>query len=88
MARLDGEAVGALAFYDGTDRLANTLATRLPYRGRGIAQALLEAYVADSTSRGCRSVLINADEHDWPAGLYRSIGFSDEVLFHSRYVTA
>jgi GNAT superfamily N-acetyltransferase len=86
MARLDGEAVAVLAFYDGTDRLANTLATRVPYRGRGIAQALLAAYIDDSAERGCRSVMINADEDDWPVGLYRKIGFSDEVLFHSRYV--
>jgi ribosomal protein S18 acetylase RimI-like enzyme len=62
------------------------LATRVPYRGRGIAQALLAAYIDDSAERGCRSVMINADEDDWPVGLYRKIGFSDEVLFHSRYV--
>src|SRR4051812_37539487 len=34
LARLDGEAVGALAFYDGDDRLVHTLATRVPQRGR------------------------------------------------------
>src|SRR4051812_3289278 len=45
LARLDGEAVGALAFYDGNDRLVHTLATRVPHRGRGVAQALLAAFV-------------------------------------------
>jgi GNAT superfamily N-acetyltransferase len=86
LARLDGEAAGALAFYDGDDRLVHTLATRVPHRGRGVAQALLAAFVADSTRQECRSMLINAVEADWPVGLYRRIGFSDEILVHGRYV--
>lgn len=85
LARLDGEAVAGLAFYDGDDRLVNSLACRVPFRGRGIAQALLAAFIDDTTARGCRSALINADADDWPVQLYRRMGFTDEVLFHARY---
>jgi GNAT superfamily N-acetyltransferase len=88
LARLDGEVVATLAFYDGDDRLVNSLGTRVPYRGRGIAQALLAAFVDDSERRGSRSSLINADDDDWPVTLYRRMGFSDEILFHGRYVLA
>jgi GNAT superfamily N-acetyltransferase len=88
LARLDGEPVGGLAFYDGDDRLVNSLATRVPFRGRGVAQALLQAFVEDSARRGCRSSLINADADDWPVRLYRRIGFTDEILFHARLTLA
>ena len=88
LARLDGEVVSTLAFYEGNDRLVNSLATRVPHRGRGIAQALLAAFVSDSERRGCRSALINADADDWPISLYRRMGFADEVLFHGRYLLA
>jgi GNAT superfamily N-acetyltransferase len=86
LARLDGVVVSTLGFHEGADRLVNSLATRVPWRGRGIAQALLAALASDSEGRGCRSVLINADEDDWPVTLYRRMGFSDEVLLHGRYV--
>ncbi len=84
-ARLDGEVVATLAFYDGDDRLVNSLATRVPHRGLGIAQALLAAFADDTARRGCRSALINADEDDWPVGLYQRMGFSDEVVYHGRF---
>ena len=80
LARLEGEPVAGLAFYDGDDRLVNSPATRVPFRGRGIAQALLRGFVDDSRARGCRSALINADADDWPVQLYRRLGFIDEVL--------
>lgn len=84
-ARMAGEVVATLAFYEGHDRLVNSLATRVPYRGRGIAQALLAAFADDTEARGCRSALINADADDWPVSLYRRMGFANEILYHGRF---
>ncbi|HKF77106.1 MAG TPA: GNAT family N-acetyltransferase [Candidatus Dormibacteraeota bacterium] len=81
LASLGGEPVAALAWYRGRDQLAFNLATRVPYRHRGIGQALLGRWAANGVAEGCRSLLINADEGGPAAALYRRMGFTDEVYW-------
>ncbi len=85
LARIDGEAAGALSWYDRRDRLIFSLATRVPYRNRGIARHLLCRLLSESQREGARSVVINADEADTPIDLYRRLGFTDEVYWRATY---
>ena len=85
---LDGEAVAVLAYYRGRDQLVFNLATRVPYRHRGIAQAMLTRWVEAGTASDCRSLIINATEGGRPAELYRSMGFVDEIYWYQRYELA
>lgn len=85
MGLLEGEPVSALAHYTGTDQLVFSLATRLPFRHRGVAQALLGIWAEDGVRDGCRSLIINADDGGTPASLYRRMGFVDEVYWQRRY---
>ncbi len=85
LARLDGEPAAIVAWYEGSDRSLFLLATRVPFRGRGIARWLLGHVLADAEARGCRSVIINADPDDTPIQLYRRLGFADEVGWQRRY---
>jgi hypothetical protein len=88
LARLDGEGVAVIAYYHGGDQLVFNLATRIPWRHRGIAQALLARWVAGGRSDGCRSLVINATDGGAPAQLYRRMGFVDEVYWYRRYELA
>lgn len=85
LAHLEGEPVAVIAFYEGQDQLVFNLGTRLPFRHRGIAQAVLADWVAAGRHNGCRSFLINATEGERPAELYRRLGFVDEVYWYRRY---
>ena len=85
LARLGGEPVGVLGYYAGDDQLAFNLGTRVPFRHRGIAQAMLSHWVAEGTAARCRSLTINADDPGRPAELYRRLGFTDEVYWYARY---
>jgi len=80
---LNGEPVAVLAHYPGPDSLVFILGTRVPFRHRGIAQAMLTRWVAGSP--GARSLMINATEGGAPAALYRRLGFTDEVYWYSKY---
>lgn len=80
---LDREPVAILGHYPGDDDLVFLLATRTPYRHRGIAQAMLARW-ADAAAGG-RSLIINARDRGAPAALYRRLGFTDEVYWYSRY---
>lgn len=86
IARAGGEPAAILGFYDGDDRLIFNLATRIPFRMRGIAKQLLCEVVADSDDRGCRSVIINTDPSDTPIRWYRRLGFTDEVYWRRGYM--
>jgi GNAT superfamily N-acetyltransferase len=79
---LDGEPVAVLAHYPGPDDLVFNLATRAPFRHRGIAQAMLARWVGGASSR---SLMINATDGGAPAALYRRLGFTDEVYWYSKY---
>jgi GNAT superfamily N-acetyltransferase len=86
-ARVMGEMAAILAFYEGNaDRLIFNLATRVPFRMKGIAKLLLDFVLADSRKKGCRSVIINTNPDDTPIKWYRRIGFTDEVYWHRTYV--
>lgn len=85
IARIGGEAVAVLAHYTGRDQLVFNLGTRLPFRHRGVAQAMLARWAAAGTAQGCRSLLINAEEGGRPAELYRRLGFVDEVYWYRVY---
>jgi ribosomal protein S18 acetylase RimI-like enzyme len=85
LARLAGEPAAIVAWYEGEDRSIFLLATRVPFRGRGIARALLCHVLAEASARGCRAVIINADPDDTPIRLYRRLGFTDEVYRRRGY---
>ena len=85
LARVAEEPASVVAFYEGEDRFVHHLATRLPFRRRGIASRLLWEVLAGSLERGCRSTIISAAEKGRPVGLYRSLGFTDEVYWRREY---
>jgi ribosomal protein S18 acetylase RimI-like enzyme len=82
---LGGERVAVLAYYRGHDQLVFNLGTRVPFRHRGIAQAMLAHWVDAGMADGCRSLIINATDGGPPAALYRRIGFTDEVYWYRKY---
>jgi len=88
LARVGGETAAILGYYDGDDRLVFQLATRVPFRSRGIARQLLGGVLSEARDKGCRSVIINTDPDDWPVGWYRRLGFTDEVYWHRNYLYA
>jgi ribosomal protein S18 acetylase RimI-like enzyme len=87
VARCKGEVAAILAYYEGTtDRLIFNLATRVPFRMKGIAKLLLDFVLADSHAKGYRSVIINTNPADTPITWYRRIGFTDEVYWQRKYL--
>jgi GNAT superfamily N-acetyltransferase len=85
LARIEREPAAVLGYYEGTDRHVSILSTRLPFRGRGIARQLLRHQLLDAHARGCRSVVIGADQDDTPIQLYHRLGFTDEVYWNRGY---
>jgi ribosomal protein S18 acetylase RimI-like enzyme len=86
IARVGNEPAAILGYYDGTDRMIFNLATRTPFRMRGIARRLLCGAVADSYDQGYRSVMINTDPADTPIQWYNRLGFTDEVYWRRSYI--
>jgi len=86
LARWAGEPAAIIGWYDGDDVFVFQLATRVPFRKRGIAQFLLLHVLHEAYARGCRSVIINADPDDTPIQLYRRLGFTDEIYWRRRYL--
>jgi ribosomal protein S18 acetylase RimI-like enzyme len=85
LGRLDGQDAGVIGWYEGQDRFIFQVATRLPFRQRAVARALLCHVIADTYARSCRSVIINANAEDTPILLYRSLGFTDEIYWRRQY---
>jgi GNAT superfamily N-acetyltransferase len=85
IARIDSEAASIAGWYTAGDALIFQLATRVGYRRRGIATALLATIVREELSNGARSVVINSDEDGEPIKLYRRLGFTDEVYWRRPY---
>lgn len=85
LARLRGEAVAILGHYAGEDQMVFNLATRLPFRHRGIARAMLAHWSAAGDRQGVRSHLINCDDGGLADTLYRRLGFRDEVYWYRRF---
>lgn len=48
-----------------------------PHRGHGLGRALLEGVRLHLSSQGVRTLIIGADEDDWPLNWYRRLGFRD-----------
>ena len=85
LARVHGEPAAILGWYEDADRFIFNLATRAPYRMRGIARQLLCSFLAESAALGSRSVIINADTAGSTIHLYRRLGFTDEVYWRAKY---
>ena len=85
LARVAGDPAAVLGWYEDSDRFIYNLATRLPYRNRGIARYLLCDFLAESQARGARSTLINADTAGTSIHLYQRLGFTDEVYWRAKY---
>lgn len=80
------EPAAVLAHYTASpDQMVFLLTTLVPFRHRGIAQAMLAHWAQRAATDGARSLLINCDEHGRPAQLYRRMGFTDPVYWHRRY---
>ena len=84
-ARLGGETAGIVGYWGGADQLIFQLATRVPFRGRGIARQLLYEVLAEASAQKCSSVIININPEDTPIEWYRWIGFVDEVYWYRSY---
>jgi len=53
---------------------------RLPgWRGQGYGDGLLTAVLAMLNAEGVSTVVVGADEDDWPLSWYRRRGFRDTV---------
>ena len=85
---LGGERVAVLAYYRGRDQLVFNLGTRVPFRHRGIGQAMLAHWADAGMAARCRSLIINATDGGAPAALYRRIGFTDEIYWYRKYELA
>ncbi len=84
LGREAGEVVSILGHYMGNDQMVFNVATRVPYRHRGIAQAMLARWTREAEGL-VRSLLINCADGGPAAALYRRLGFADEVYWHRRY---
>jgi GNAT superfamily N-acetyltransferase len=86
LARLDGEPAAIIGCYDaGADLTVFHLATRVPFRDRGIARYLLTRQIAEAYEEGHRAIMIGCDPDDTPIQLYRRLGFRDQVHWRRRY---
>jgi len=85
LAKADGEATAMCAYYSGEDHFVFLLGTRIPFRGRGIASAVLHQIVDDAHASRARSVIINARAGGRPESLYKNLGFTDEVYRQWRF---
>jgi hypothetical protein len=83
LARLGAEPVAILGLFTGGDQMVFNLATRLPFRHRGIAQSMLARWSMEAEP--VRSRLINCDDGGLPQALYRRLGFTDEVYWYRRF---
>ena len=87
LGRVEGEAAAISGWYEGTDRLIFHLATRMPFRNRGIARHLLSHVIQEPYTSDHRSVTIFTDPEETPVSFYRRMGFPEEVYYwQARYL--
>ncbi len=86
LGRLRDEPVAILGHYTGMDQMVFLLATRVPFRRRGIGQTMLANWSEHVDGEQPRSRLINCNDGGAAARLYQRIGFTDEVYWHRQYV--
>lgn len=79
VARRDAEPIGFVAsiIVSGGGYITS-LGVREPWRGRGVATALMRRTIADLAARGCRDVFLSADEGNatGATALYTSLGMT------------
>lgn len=87
LAHVGGIPAGVIWWLeDPRDIWVTYLATRVPFRGRGIGRWLLCQCLTEKYAQGCRSVLLNVTTDNVQAiQLYRRLGFVDEVYWRRRY---
>jgi hypothetical protein len=85
LASVRGEPAAVLGLWGEADWVIFNLATRLPFRRRLAELLLAEVLHEAADTPGCRAVVINGEEEDWPLSWYRRYGFSDEVYWRRRY---
>lgn len=90
LARVGEEPASVLFCYDDPDAkevFVFLLGTRLPFRGRALAERLLAERVEQAYARGCRTTLISVLESNAPAlSIYRRLGFTDVVNWRRGYL--
>jgi ribosomal protein S18 acetylase RimI-like enzyme len=74
-ARVDGRVASYCELFlaDGTGQIESVM-TLEPYRGRGLAKAVVSRALAESQAVHDFTFLV-AEAHDWPKELYRKLGF-------------
>jgi predicted GNAT family acetyltransferase len=77
-AYADGKPASYCELYstDGIGQVESVL-TLEPYRGRGLASAVVLKAVAQSVADGNDLTFLVADAEDWPKELYRRLGFEE-----------
>ncbi|MEN1374795.1 GNAT family acetyltransferase, partial [Pseudomonas aeruginosa] len=83
VAVVNGEVVGTvMGGYDGHRGSAYYLGVHPEFRGRGIANALLNRLEKKLIARGCPKIQINVPEdNDMVLGMYERLGYEhDDVL--------
>jgi GNAT superfamily N-acetyltransferase len=77
-AAADGRYVSdCTLFFDGTTAEVDSVGTMEPYRGRGLAKAVVGRAVSEARRGGHDLVFLIAEENDWPKELYRRLGFEE-----------
>lgn len=82
VVRADGVLAGFCELYvhDGVAELDN-VHTLGPFRGRGIARAVVGHAVRQAGAAGADLVFLIADDTDWPKDLYAKLGFDPVSRF-------
>ena len=75
-ARVDGEIASYCElFSDGETAQIESVMTLEPFRGRGLASAVVTAALQDAQADRHSLVFLCADDDDWPKELYAKLGF-------------
>jgi len=85
-ARVEGAIASYCELYarDGVAQIESVLTVE-PYRGRGLASAVVRRALDEARRAGAAFVFLQADRDDWPKELYRRLGF-EEIGGYGRFV--
>jgi GNAT superfamily N-acetyltransferase len=82
-AMVDGAPVSYCELYsDEETAQIEAVMTLEPYRGRGLAKAVVTKALAEANAAGHSLVFLIADADDWPHELYSKLGFEPVGLKH------
>jgi ribosomal protein S18 acetylase RimI-like enzyme len=75
-ARVDGQIASYCELFsaDGTGQIESVM-TLEPFRGRGLAKAVVTRALVESGAAGNDFTFLVAEAEDWPKQLYRKLGF-------------